>query len=307
MYSFVKPNAIFNYKNTLHKYTRDYMSNEKIRLHYGDNTPNTLRTVLRNTVSDVMNKSQNRDLFKGLSIYLTDDYSNVSSECNSKDFISDKSEYESAACTINPIFTNGNKEIILNTNGTEPSLKNLFGLINDTPKTETEIENNFLHELGHQFDYHYSSVKLDQNLINIANKYLEGQISEEKFEQLTKAYFNSQLSDSKEFKEAWIDDVEKFQSLNNLDKLYEELDYYAPDWFVNYDDDDSNNINWRDGIDNREIELVSKERGEIFAQIFADLLNTQTNTEEENLRSSLYSNCVNCIKDLLQKYLGINF
>ena len=39
-------------------------------------------------------------------------------------------------------------------------------------KTFEKIKDNCLHELGHQFDYYYSSTKLDENLIDITNKFI---------------------------------------------------------------------------------------------------------------------------------------
>ena len=76
--------------------------------------------------------------------------------------------------------------------------------------------------------------------------------------------------------------------------------------FFDYDNDKTNDINWLDGIDNKEIELVSKERGEIFAQIFAYLLETNNNTKEKELIFSTYPNCVETVKEYINEYLGIN-
>ena len=279
---------------------------KNVKLHYGKNTPQSLRAVLKSTVEDVVAKSNNKEMFHGLSIYLVEDYDDVNSNNFFEDAIRSRKGYQCGGSTINPIYTNGRKYIAIPTNNTIPTWKNLFGVINNTCRTKEKIKDNCLHELGHQFDYYYSSTKLDENLIDITNKFINKQITEKKFNELTKHYFDSQLSDSQNFKNAWAKDVNNLQNFSNLDKRYEDLGYFKPDWFVNYDNDKTNDIYWLDGIDNKEIELVSKERGEIFAQIFAYLLETNNNTKEKELIFSTYPNCVETVKEYINEYLGIN-
>ncbi|MCQ2740310.1 MAG: hypothetical protein MJ237_08840 [bacterium] len=278
------------------------MPDNKIYFHYGKNTKTEKQKKLYNSVIDLKNcVKKNREFFSGINIWLLTDFTSVehnSTFAKSVELM-DNTE-NSGGITSNPIFNNGKKEIFI---------KDSQSIFNDNKKTINDIKGYIIHELGHQFNWYFASppkelVDCMQNLTEeeILNtpdpnnpKYL-------KFKQYLQV---NGLSDSKEFIEAWKKDVEALGKSRYMIGLIQKLGYFSPYHFVNFDNNNKNDIDITDGLSQKEINETDRERQEEFAQLFCYALGGELSGYDKKIITETYANTYKVVKNYIKQFWGI--
>ena len=209
--------------------------------------------------------------------------------------------------TAYPIFTKG-KNIWLQTNELQGTGDNKKFV----PADQDQIKENTLHEIGHLFDFHFSTpdVEVVQKLKYAMSK--ESAPTEEEtkeFDALLAEYKkHNGLSDSEEYKQAWKNDVERafkgYFSFENKAKT-EKLGYFSPT--ASYDGDDKGkDITLRDGIDDKELELADRAREEVFAQLFAYALGADGKNHDKELILETYKESYEVVKKDVEEKLCLS-
>ncbi|MBR1461238.1 hypothetical protein IJ596_06375, partial [bacterium] len=157
------------------------------------------------------------------------------------------------------------------------------------------IETATLHEIGHIFDNYFGTK--DENLIKEVRKlhFSDKNLTKTQQNMLNKYLRNKDLSDSKEFKQAWLKDaiaLGKDRNKYNEFKKDSIRRYYAIE-----------DINITDGITSQEVENADKSRSEIFAQLFAYALGKDDGHKNEIIK--VYPNSYKAVKNYIKKYLNL--
>lgn len=265
------------------------------------------KATVKKTFINLLNKvNKNKELLSGIDIHVIKE--------NQRKFSGDSKFVEYFNCngysrgaqgfTMNPILNNGKKEICIIS-----EKSSLFDFIfsKKSSLSPEYIEEVLLHEIGHLFDANHINIK-DQDLINVLKKF---DITSDKYEKYKNVYCKfSQItgfSNTEEFKQAWKKDVEILSKDKNKECL-EYLGYFHPEYFNDYDYDKTNDINLKDGLNDEELKNSYHTRKEVFAEIFAYLMNSRQKnnaTVEEEFFLEVYKNSSRVVKKYLKDFFGM--
>ena len=264
----------------------------KIYFKYYSGTTAETKNAVKNTATEFLKRAgENGAFINGYTFSVVNEYKDLPSDTNFKKYLKDNSDKLTHTYgASNPTVIDEEKGIIIQAK--ERSFpRSIFNSNIDTKI----IEAGTLHEIGHIFDNYYG--KKDENLIKEAKKL---HISNDKLTKtqqniLNKYLRNKDLSDSDEFKQAWLKDA---TALGKDKKKYEEFKndnirrYYAIE-----------DIDITDGITSQEIEDADKSRSEIFAQLFAYALGKDDGHKDEIIKA--YPNTYKTVQNYIKKYLNL--
>jgi len=250
----------------------------KVYFKYYSGTTAETKNAVKNTAAEFLKRAgENSTFINGYTFSVVNEYKDLPSNTPYKKYLKKNSKaLTNTWGASNPTVIDQEKGIILQTK--EHSFpRSIFHKNIDTKLIETAT----LHEIGHIFDNYYG--KKDKNLIKEAKKL---HISNDKLTKtqqniLNKYLRNKDLSDSDEFKQAWLKDA---TALGKDKKKYEEFKndnirrYYA-------------------------IEDADKSRSEIFAQLFAYALGKDDGHKDEIIKA--YPNTFKIVQIYINKYLNL--
>lgn len=262
----------------------------KIYIKYYQGTTQQSRNAVKNTVAHFQKRAgKNCEFLNGYTFSVVNKFQDLSADTPWKKFIKLTSDKHGNAWGItNPTVVDGEKSVVIQAKK-HSSDKNIFNA-NTDPKL---LESATLHEIGHIFD-NYFGKKNDKLVEIVKNFHIYSNLSLTEKQILKKYLRHKDLSDSDEFKQAWLKDA---TALGKDKKKYEEFKnnnvrrYYA-----------INEIDITDGITKQEIEYADKARSEIFAQLFAYALGKDDGHKDEIIKvyPNTYKYVQNCIKDYLE-------
>ena len=259
------------------------MSGEKIYFKYysgvNDDSKNAVKTAVLNFQQRV---KQNKRFLSGLNIYVVNSYSQLPQNSRlTKEMSQSDNFFATGGVTVPKEINEGKKEIIVLARN-----QGITGIVFGANPSETDISQVTIHEIGHQFDTIFGNCPKELmnkvRQINFDNTYT-------KEEAIFSEYLHKKdLSDTKEFKKAWKDDVEK--SANRFNEIPLEYTPYE--------------IDISDGVTDEEVEQSDTARGEIFAQLFSYALGEDDGNKRKIIDK--YKNCYDRVKLYIKQFLGID-
>lgn len=253
------------------------MTDFSVPIKYFDGSINNVDLETKNAVKNALNKAIDRiepNFFKGLSIHITSDYSNLDNHNPLSTYL--KKEENTYSSTRGISDNSGNREVYIQESAFKfTKLHNLLTLFSFTAKTE--IEQATMHELGHQFDYFYGTdeelkKKYDKLLAKYPDSYeKEVELTKEE-EQFFSMYKNNNgYSDSQSFKDALYNDLQQLDVHSlNLDEGYFVAEFYNRGLDVKPTKDD--------------VQKGDYSRGEVFAQAFSYVMGTDDGGKEDFIK-----------------------
>ena len=254
--------------------------------YYTGVTDNSKMSV-RNTVNNFRNQiKQNEDFLKGFTFHVVTDYTNLDGNSELTKFVKENNIfYTAGGMTVPAVYNKDKKEIIINVNNTGPSC------IWQKNKTDSEISQAIMHEIGHQFDDFFGSC--DEDLLERVKQLPFTTTTKEEEEIMMQHSLTKDLSDTPEFKTEWKKDIENYSKLSFIDKIFNGIPFeYTP-----YE------IDITDGISDEEVEKSDNARSEIFAQLFSYAIG-EDDGEKKDI-TNIYKNSYNLIKTYISNFLGI--
>ena len=253
------------------------MPDFSVPIKYYDGTVNKVdletKNAVKNTLYKVISKIE-PDFFKGLSIHIASDYSNLDNHNSLSTHL--KKEENSYSSTRGIADSSGNREVYIQESAFKfAKLLNLLNSFSFTGKTE--IEQATMHELGHQFDYFYGTdeelkKKYDELLAKYPDSYeKEVNLTKEEEEFFTMYQDNNGYSDSPSFKEAVYNDLQQLDVHSlNLDEGYFVAEFYNKGLDLKPTKDD--------------VQKGDYSRGEVFAQAFSYAMGTDDGGKEDFIK-----------------------
>ncbi len=264
----------------------------KVYFKYYSGTTSQTRNAVKNTAAEFLKRvGKNSAFINGYTFSVVSEYNDLPANTPLMQYLKNNSDnFINTWGVSNPSVIDNEKGIILQSKEHSFS-RSVFHKNIDTKLIETAT----LHEIGHIFDNYYG--KKDENLIKEVRKLHLSDKALTKTEQmmLNKYLRNKDLSDSDEFKQAWLKDA---TALGNDLSKYNEFKkdnirrYYAIE-----------DIDITDGITSQEIENADKSRSEIFAQLFAYALGKDDGHKDEILNA--YPNTYKTVQNYIRKYLNL--
>lgn len=267
-------------------------------LKYNSGVNTESKDAIKNCVTDLINKSKNKEFFSDINIFITKDLNdNTLQKLHNKPLAKHlEFNYLVNAIAINPYMNYNKQEIFIKTEHKE------LGIFKSKLNND-ELRHYTTHELGHLFDYYFGE-NHDDNIIKMLSDieaYEKDNEYAKMWEELVIEYTNEcHLSDTDEFKNAWKKDVENLGKLNFLERNYKKfvLQYSNP---TNY-----SGIDITDGIDEEEMKLAEIDRSETFAQLFSYALgNEAIGIEDEDITKNVFKNTYAVVKNYIEKFLGV--
>ena len=264
----------------------------KVYFKYYTGTTTETRNAVKNTVAEFLKRARGNSTFiNGYTFSVVNEYKNLPSNTPYKKYLKENSNaLTNTWGASNPTVIDQEKGIILQTK--EHSFpRSVFHKNIDSKLIETAT----LHEIGHIFDNYFGAK--DENLIKEVRKlhFTDKNLTKTQQNVLNKYLRNKDLSDSKEFKRAWLKDA---TALGKDKKKYNEFkDDYIRKYYAVED------IDITDGITSQEIEDADKSRSEIFAQLFAYALGKDDGHKNEIIK--VYPNSYKAVQNYIKKYLNL--
>lgn len=275
----------------------------KYYFNYGKDTSDEARKSIKETFSMLAKRARkNTHIFQDLKINVCSSEKDLvtntpfSEYCKSSDALDD-----AMGVAIDPLCNNNIKEIILQTEDPYSTFlgSKVLGSFFRKELPEETLRGNALHEFGHIFDFYFG--KQDKEL---RDKYTElgaNCLTDSKDAEgiIDKVIQSDGLRNTKEFKEAWREDVNKIGQLSEIEQ--ENLGYLKPNL--------QSEIDISDGVDDKELELAEVERGEAFAQLFSYALSPGKNIHYYDKESILkaYPKTMQVVKSYITEFFGISF
>jgi len=265
----------------------------KIYFKYYSGTTAETRNAVKNTAVEFLRRlGKNSAFINGYTFSIVNEYKDLSSDTQWKRYLKNNSDkYTNTWGVSNPTVIDEEKGIIIQAK--EHSFpRSIFHRNIDVKLLETAT----LHEIGHIFDNYYGNK--DKNLIKEVRKLhiSNDKLTEAQQKMLNKYLRSKDLSDSTEYKQAWLKDASALGKDKNKYKEFKRDDirkYYAIE-----------DIDITDGITSQEVEKADKSRSEIFAQLFAYALGRDDGHKDEIIR--VYPNTYKFVKAHIKKLLNIN-
>ena len=265
-----------------------------IYFRYYNGTSQDSRNAVKDAVTDFYRKvGENISFLLGTTIFVADEYGDIEGKAPLSSYIKKHGDTDNPythGCTIFPELNAGKKEIIIKTE----EYQFPYNLFRKSLKPET-IKQGVLHEIGHQFD-NYFGTKNKRMLNRIKNIQISDNLTKMGKAHVEEYSRHKDLSDSKEFKEAWKKDVE---ALGKDKKKYEK---FKSGWTTSYYS--AQEIDITDGVSNEEIEQADKARSEIFAQLFGYAFGRDDGYRKEIIQT--YPNTYKMVLTYINKYLGVD-
>ncbi len=265
----------------------------KVYYKYYSGTTQETRNAVKSTVAEFQKRvGKNGAFINGYTFSVVNEYKDLNPDTPFKKYLKENSDnYTYTFGASNPTVIDEEKGIIIQAK--EHSFpRSLFHRNIESKLIETAA----LHEIGHNFDNYYGLK--DENIVREVRKlhFSDKNITKKQQNILNQYSRNKDLSDSKEFKQAWLKDATALGKDKN--KYYEfKMDkirrYYAIE-----------DIDITDEITKQEIENADKSRSEIFAQLFAYALGKDDGRKKEIIKA--YPNTYNVVKAYIKKYLNIS-
>jgi len=258
--------------------------------YYSGTTAET-RNAVKNTAAEFLKRAgKNSAFINGYTFSIVNEYNDLPSNTPYKKYLKENSKALTNTWGVsNPSVIDEEKGIVIQAK--EHSFpRSIFNSNIDTKLVETAT----LHEIGHIFDNYYG--KKDEKLINEARKlhFSDKNLTKTQQNMLNKYLRNKDLSDSDEFKQAWLKDATALGKDKNKYNEFKKDNirrYYAIE-----------DINITDGITSQEVEDADKSRSEIFAQLFAYALGKDDGHKDEIIK--VYPNTFKIVRNYINKYLN---
>ena len=274
--------------------TGKIQGNRPIYFRYYEGTPQESRDAIKDTVVDFLKKTgYNAEFLRGTTFSAVDKYGNLSTSSPFLSYLQkhgDKDHPLTHGCTIYPEINDNKKEIVIKTEEYEfpqsiwrKSLK------------PNILKQGVMHEIGHMFDDYYGT-KNARTSANVKKIRISDNLTPRETQLLKDYEKHKDLSDNRDFKDAWKKDVE------NLGKDKKKLEKFKTGGITSYYF--PTGIDITDGINEKEIEDSDKARSEIFAQLFGYAFGKDDGHKQEILDT--YPNTYKVVKKYIHKYLGVD-
>lgn len=264
----------------------------KVYFKYYAGTTTETRNAVKNTAAGFLKRAgKNAAFINGYTFSIVNEYKDLPSDTNFKKYLKDNSDnLTNTYGASNPTVIDEEKGIIIQAKE-RSFLRSIFNSNIDAKFIETAT----LHEIGHIFDNYFGAK--DKNLIKKVRKLhlTDKNLTKTQQNMLNKYLRNKDLSDSKEFKQAWLKDATVLGKNKNKYNEFKNDNirrYYAIE-----------DINITDGITLQEIEDADKSRSEIFAQLFAYALGRDDGHKDEIIKA--YPNTYKIVQNYINKYLNL--
>lgn len=265
--------------------------NNKVYFKYYTGVTEQSRYAVKNTVSEFLKRAgKNAEFINGYTFSIVNKFKDLPVDTLWKKTVKLTADQCSETWGItNTTVVDSEKSIVMQAKA-HASEKNIFNG-NTNPKF---LETCAMHKIGHVFDNYYG--KKNKELVDIVKNFHLFKHRSEPEERALKLYMrNKDLSDSKEFKKAWLKDA---TTLGKDKNKYDEFKKNGIRRYLSI-----NEIDITDGITKQEIENADRSRAEIFAHLFAYALGKDDGQKEEIL--AVYPNTYKCVQKYISKYLGI--
>ena len=249
-----------------------------------DNSKTAVKTAVQNFKNSI---KKNKNFLKGFDFHIVNSYKDLKKQSRLTTFVQEHSDEFgiTGGLTVSAASNGDKKEIIINVNNN--GISSIWAKNKDT----SAIKQATMHEIGHQFDDYFGSCKKD--LVDKIRKMPVETDSEEDERVMSEYLRTKDLSDTKEFKLAWKQDVEKLNQNSLWDKCFNRLPFeYTP-----YD------IDITDGVTDADVEESDNARSEIFAQLFSYAMGEDDG--QKDVITKKYKNSYKLVKSYIQRYLGI--